>query len=551
MGWFKKRRRKQIEFDEVFIDAFNLPLFNTKRMEGRVEAPLTSRNIYIIGVIFLLIVMLFCWYLFKLQVIEGSEMLKLSEINKLDNAIIFAKRGVIYDRHQKPLAWNETDYSGKHNFPVRAYADDTGLGQIIGYVNYPKRDANGFYFRTEYTGLTGVEAVYDDRLKGINGKQLVEIDALGAVISDYAINDSEPGKNITLSLDAELSKAIYDLLATTTLRVGFKSGVGVIMNVNTGEIIASASFPDYDPEIMSDGGDIETIDTLNNDERSPFLNKAIGGLYTPGSIIKPFIAYAALKEGVINPHKTIVSDGRLVVPNPHQPDEPSVFTDWRAHGEVDMRQAIAVSSNVYFYVIGGGFEDQVGLGIDKLSKYARRFGFGRPIGLAFQGEVAGTVPDQAWKKQVFDDAWRLGDTYITAIGQFGFQVTPLQVVRAYGALANGGKLLTPQFEKGVTGDYTDLELDEAKLDVIQSGLRLAVTDNLGTARRLNREDVEVAAKSGTAELGTNNRTVNTWIAGYWPYQEPRYSFALLMENGPYENTFGAVRIMNSVVERLK
>ena len=139
-------------------------------------------------------------------------------------------------------------------------------------------------------------------------------------------------------------------------------------------------------------------------------------------------------------------------------------------------------------------------GIDRLSKYIKRFGFGQPIGLALQGEVSGTVPDRAWKRQVFDDTWRLGDTYITAIGQFGFQVTPLQVARAYGALANGGKLLTPQFEKGATPDYTDLKLDEDKLGVIQSGLRLAVTDNLGTARRLNREDVAIAAKSGTAEL---------------------------------------------------
>ena len=196
------------------------------------------------------------------------------------------------------------------------------------------------------------------------------------------------------------------------------------------------------------------------------------------------------------------------------------------------------------------FENQAGLGIDRLSQYIRRFGFGQPIGLTLQGEASGTVPDRDWKRRVFDDAWRLGDTYITAIGQFGFQVTPLQVARAYGALANGGKLLTPQLEKGAVGDYTSLKLDQDKLSVIQSGLRLAVTDDLGTARRLNREDVEIAAKSGTAELGTNNRTVNTWIAGYWPYQKPRYSFALLMENGPYENTFGAVRVMNSVFDWL-
>ena len=286
------------------------------------EFPLTSGGTYLIGGIFLLLVIFFGWHLFKLQVIQGSELRQRSETNKLDNAIIFAERGVIYDRHQKPLAWNEIDHSGQHDFPVRAYADDTGLGQTIGYVNYPKRDTNGFYFRTEYIGRTGVEAVYNEHLKGVNGKKLVETDALGSVISDYVVNSTAPGKNITLSIDAELSKVMYDLLSSTTAQTNFRSGAGAIMDVTNGEIIAITSFPDYDPEIMSDGNDIEAIADLNNDLRSPFLNKVIGGLYTPGSIMKPFIAYAALKEEVIKPQQIIISDGQLVIPNPH-PNTPN------------------------------------------------------------------------------------------------------------------------------------------------------------------------------------------------------------------------------------
>lgn len=548
LNLFTRRRRPPVEFDEIFLDASNLPSFNTGRMEGKMELPLARRNVYAVAGIFFVILSVFGHQLFTLQVSEGAELRERSEQNTLNSAVIIAERGVIYDRNFELLAWNEMDHTGTHDFPVRAYTDRDGLGQLIGFVSYPKRDNKGFYFRTEYLGRSGVEEAYHKRLEGENGVQLIESDALGNVISGSSIELPIAGDQLVLSVDAELSEVMYDILATTTAQTGFRSGAAAIMDVTNGEIVAMASYPSYDPEVMADGNDVEAIAALNNDDRFPFLNKVTGGLYTPGSVVKPFVAYAALAEDVISPNKIITSTGEIVVPNPYNPSNPSRFTDWRVHGQMDMRKAIAFSSNVYFYTIGGGFGDQAGLGILKINEYMNKFGFGTTSGIALIGEQEGTVPNPDWKQEVFDEDWRLGDTYFTSIGQYGFQSTPLQLLRAYAALGNGGKLFEPHVIKDSPGSYTDLELDQDKLQVIQEGMRMTVNFPGGTARGLERSDVAIAGKSGTAELGASKAMVNTWIAGFYPYEEPRYSFVLMMERGPRTNTVGASWVMKDVLD---
>ena len=180
------------------------------------------------------------------------------------------------------------------------------------------------------------------------------------------------------------------------------------------------------------------------DEGKRFLEGALDGLYMPGSIVKPFIASAALTEKIITPEKSILSIGSISIPNPYNPDKESVFKDWKAHGYVNMREAIAVSSDVYFYEIGGGFGDQPGLGIARIKQYLELFGFGKADDNNFLLDVKGTIPDPAWKAQVFDgEPWRIGDTYNTSIGQYGMQVTPMQALRATAAIANGGFLVDP------------------------------------------------------------------------------------------------------------
>jgi penicillin-binding protein 2 len=316
-----------------------------------------------------------------------------------------------------------------------------------------------------------------------------------------------------------------------------------------GEIIALTSYPSYDPEVLADGDDAEKIKEYNEDTRFPFLNKVIGGVYTPGSIVKPFVAYGALAENIISPNKIIVSNGSLTIPNPYDPENPAIFRDWRPSlGPMTIRDAIAYSSNVFMMTIGGGFGDQKGLGITKLSQYYKLFGLGSSTEMEIAGEQEGLVPDPAWKQKVFDDDWRVGDTYLTSIGQFGFQTTPIQMLRAYGALANGGILVTPHVIKGEQGATKNLNLYQDDLTVVQEGMRRTVIQAGGTARALERKDLEIAAKSGTAELGTSKATVNSWIAGFFPYEEPEYAFILFMENGPRTNAVGAGSVMGKVFD---
>ncbi|MFM2340174.1 MAG: hypothetical protein RLZZ360_810 [Candidatus Parcubacteria bacterium] len=545
---WRHKKQQPVEFDEILMDVSNLPAFNTGRLEGRRELPITPRSIFLVGLIFGLIALAFLSRIYTLQIVEGVTYREISENNSLNRTVIIAERGVVYDRQGEMVIWNEPDFSGQYSFPVRAYTDRLGMGQLIGYVSYPQKDNKGFYFRTEYVGRTGVESAFESYLHGQNGEQIIEADVHGTVVGEHALKAPIPGGELHLSVDAGLSEAMYQIIATSSAQAGFRSGAGAIMDVHTGEIIAMTSFPSYDPEVMADGDNTDLIASYNTDDRLPFLNKVVSGVYTPGSIVKPFVAYGALAEGIISPNKEIVSTGELVVPNPYNPDQPSIFRDWRAHGVMTMREAIAFSSNVYFYIVGGGFGDQKGLGITKLAEYYRKFGMGSITGINLATEQEGVVPDPAWKKQTFNDDWRLGDTYFTSIGQYGFQVTPLQMLRAYAALANGGKLLTPHVIKGHVSSSTDLGLNQDYLQIVHEGMRKTVIYPGGTARGLERQDVAVAAKSGTAEIGAGNAYVNSWAAGFWPYEEPRYAFILMMDKAPRSNALGATRIMGGVME---
>lgn len=543
--WFTKKRT--FEFEEILLDASNLPSYNTARLEGRRELPVHRTNLLLVAGVFLLVSVGFLFQLYSLQIVSGEEMRAVSDRNRVDRDVLIAERGVIYDRTGEMVVWNEHDFSGRYDFPIRAYTDRLGLGQLIGYVSYPQRDRQGFYFRTEYLGRTGVESAYDAILRGTNGRRVAEVNARGEVIGAHVIEGSLPGSPLTLSVDAELSEAMYQIIATSTRQAGFRSGAGAIMDIHTGEIIALTSFPSYDPQIMADGKEVAIIDAYNQDPQFPFLNKVVSGVYTPGSVMKPFVAYGVLAENVFSPNATIVSTGELIVPNRFNPSQPGIFRDWRAHGVMTMREAIAFSSNVYFYITGGGFGEQRGLGITKMDEYYRLFGFGAETGVSIATEQSGVVPNPAWKREVFNDDWRLGDTYFTAIGQYGFSTTPLQVLRAYAALANGSHLVTPHVIKGAQGTTTPLALNEAHLDIVREGMRMAVNYPGGTARSFERADVAIAAKSGTAEIGASNAYVNSWAAGFWPYEDPQYAFVLMMDKAPRSNSLGATRIMGDVV----
>jgi penicillin-binding protein 2 len=323
------------------------------------------------------------------------------------------------------------------------------------------------------------------------------------------------------------------------------------MDVTNGEIISSVSYPEYSSEVLSQGKDKEIIKNYFSDKRKVFLDRTLSGLYTPGSIVKPFVALGALQEGIIDPLKKILSTGSISIPNPYNPKEKTVFKDWKAHGWVDMRKAIAVSSDVYFYEIGGGFEGQKGLGILNIEKYSTMFGIGKKTGVDVPDEINGVIPNPEWKLKNFKgDPWRVGDTYHTSIGQYGYQVTLMQMVRATSAIANEGILMTPHFimgDKNMEIKNSVVPIEKSYFEIIHEGMRQAVIED-GTAVALNVPYIKVAAKTGTAQLGVKKDRVNSWVIGFFPYENPRYAFALMMESGPKTNGIGASAIMREVLD---
>lgn len=547
--WWRKRRRvsKEIAPDEIFLDASNLPQFNTHHFEGRFEAPISRKTIITISSLFIIVGAVFFSRLWFLQVAHGESYSTRSENNRLRFSDIFANRGVIFDRNGVVLASNKENANG--DFSLRTYSTVPGMSHLIGYVKYPTKDAHGFYYRKTFQGQDGVESTYNEQLSGLNGLKIIETDARGNMQSESVSRLPEDGKNLTLTIDSKLQSKLYEIMKETAETRGFRGGAAVIMDVTNGELLSLTSFPEYDSALLTEGNS-EALKKYSTDTATPFLNRAVSGLYTPGSIVKPILALAALKEGIIDPRKQILSTGSISIPNPYFPDKKTVFTDWKAHGYVDMRRAIAVSSNVYFYAIGGGFADQLGLGVERIEKYVRSFGLGEKTGINLPSEKTGVIPSPAWKAEVFPgDPWRIGDTYNTSIGQYGFQMTPLQIARYVSAIANGGTLFTPTIVKTDTPQKgTKLDFNESHMRIVKEGMREAVTE--GIAGGLNVASVEVAAKTGTAELGAAKQLVNSWSVGFFPYNNPKYAFAVMMERGPQENQIGGTYVMRQFLDWL-
>ncbi|MEK9131541.1 MAG: penicillin-binding transpeptidase domain-containing protein [Patescibacteria group bacterium] len=542
-------RSGEIDPHEILLDSRNLPEFDVHQFEGRIERPISRIAIWSVGIFFIIAVGIFSYRTWDLQISNGATYVEKGEKNRLRHSLIFASRGVIYDRNNTLLAWNSVNPNNP-DVANREYLDVAGIGNLVGYVKYPTKDKTGFYFREDFVGLDGVEKAFNDSLVGKNGLKLTETAALGTITAENQAKPATEGLPLTLAIDVRLQSALFSFIQSTAHEVGFSGGAGVLMDVYSGELLAITTYPEYNSKILTDGIDNKKITAYTKDKNQPFLNRAIDGLYTPGSIVKPFVALGALSESIIRPEKEIISTGSISIQSPYNPDVTSVFTDWKAHGAVDMRKALAVSSNVYFYEVGGGFEGQRGLGITKLEKYFRLFGFGEPIaGDMFTG-TSGIIPNPDWKKKNFDgEEWRLGDTYYTAIGQYGFQATPLQAVRAVATIANDGVLLTPVItrlgqEEATIADTVPIATEHIR--IVKEGMRDGVL--IGTAKGLNNPQVTIAAKTGTAELGVSKEKVNSWVIGFFPYENPRYAFAVTMEKGSRNNVIGALYVVRQFIE---
>jgi penicillin-binding protein 2 len=540
----KRKTSHEIAPDEIFLDARNLPDFNQHQLEGAIEQPISKRVMVLVGIFFACVIIIFIARLIKLQIADGEVYFAQSEHNRLHEIVLFGDRGVVYDRHDEILAWN-VQPDGDEPFSYRAYTERGGFAHVLGYVAYPKKDSSGFYWRAELAGREGVESYYNDILAGEPGMRLLETNALGDIISSGQIVPPQNGENIELSLDAGMQEVFHNGLRDMVQKFGYTGGTAAVMDIYTGELLTLTSYPEYDPELLSLGQETETIQRYFTDPNKPMLNRAISGLYTPGSIVKPFVAIAALQEGVVTPDTKIMSTGYIEIPNRYNPDNPTLFYDWRwgryktGHGSTDVYHAIADSVNTYFYAVGGGYRNQEGIGIRNIKAYLEKFKIGQPTGftLGIQ-ELTGVIPDPDWKAEQFaDGTWRVGDTYNTVIGQFGFQVTPLQMLRATAAIASDGILVTPHVLKNKETNRELIQgIDKKWYAVMRTAMRQTVTD--GTAQILDVPQVSFAVKSGTAQT-QGNKKINAWIEGFFPYESPRYAFIVMAEGATSSQTTGS------------
>ena len=365
--FFRKKKIENANFfvepDEIFLDSKNPGNFDRQQFEGRIEKSISKRTVIGLGSVFLAITLIFGARLGYLQITKGEAYLKRSENNILTRVLIFADRGIIYDRNKTELAWNKKvdDATGESSL-VRAYLSP-GFSHILGYVSYPAKDDSGNWWQTEFIGKDGLEKQYDEELRGENGAKIVEIDAGRIIHSENIVNAPIRGEDLITSIDSRIQSELFKLIKNLSEASAFSGGAGVLLDARSGEVVAAISYPEYDPEILSLGKDSAAIEKYLGDKRKVFLDRTISGLYTPGSIVKPFLALGALAEGVIDQYKQILSTGSISIPNPYDKTKESVFKDWKAHGWTDMREALAVSSDVYFYTIGGGIEREKRLGI--------------------------------------------------------------------------------------------------------------------------------------------------------------------------------------------
>lgn len=545
-GRFRKRRRGlELNPDDIFLDASNLSGFDQSRLEGRLERPVTERTFATIGLVVSLLFIALIAQAANLQIMKGKEYAERSERNRLRPEVLFAERGAIVDRNGTALVYNE---QGEDGFVRRVY-EYPGFSHLLGYVSYPKKDSSGNFYETEIKGLNGVEEAMDTVLAGENGTLLVEEDAHGDLQSSGTVKPARKGETVTLSIDARAQRAFANAVSELADRIPFMGGSAILMDVHTGEIHALVSYPEYDPNVLSSGGPSDVIASYQTNSRRVYLDRAVSGLYTPGSILKPMVAAGALTDGIVSPSWGIVSTGSISIPNPYDPSKPSIFKDWKAHGWVDARRAIAVSSDVYYYAIGGGYGDVKGLGIERLKYWYDAFGLTSPTGIELSGEATGFVPTPAWKEERFGDPWRLGDTYNTSIGQYAMQVTPLGAARAVAAVANGGMLVKPTLVKDAPLQGQTIQISQSALQVAREGMRMGATE--GTSIGLNALPfVKVAGKTGTAQLGVNNEFYNSWSVGYFPYDKPKYAWVVVMERGPSTNAIGGIYVTYQALSEL-
>ncbi|MDO8504690.1 MAG: penicillin-binding protein 2 [Candidatus Liptonbacteria bacterium] len=431
----------------------------------------------------------------------------------------------------------------------RFYPQGEAFASILGYtglVSGKDLEVNPSLTGEDYIGKAGIEASYNGKLIGTPGIDTEIRNAKGEILGQGEKRPAKIGQSVELTIDGEFQAYFYKRMSAGLRTLGRTTGVGIAMNPETGEVLSMMSFPSYDNNIFNTSGKNKERKSLLTSPLKPLFNRAVGGTYAPGSTIKPLVGAAALTEGIINPDRSIFSPGYLDVPNPYDPLAPTRFLDWRYQGNVNLYSAIAQSSNVYFYTVGGGTPDIKGLGISRLHDWWVKFGLGSPTGIDLSHEASGFLPTPEWKEKSERGHWLLGDTYNVSIGQGDLQITPFQLLDYISAIANGGKMPIP-FLNSSTSQKARADLTQffPAIREVQKGMRAAVTLPLGTAYTLKDLPFAVAAKTGSAQV-QNNATENALFVGYAPYEDPKIAILVLIEHSK-EGSLNALPIAKDVL----
>jgi penicillin-binding protein 2 len=483
--------------------------------------------------------------------------------------------------------------------PIRDYPTGVLTASLIGFLGpIPANQADEFLAagldpNRDKVGYAGVELQFQDQLAGKNGKRTIEVDVAGQEIRP--VGETQPaisGQSLQLTIDTRLQSAATAIVQreinywnTFLGDIRSTSGVAIAINPTTGEILAMVSYPSYENNRMARLIPAYYYDQLIQDPANPLLNHAVGDTLPAGSVFKLVTAVGALNEGVVTPEQVLETPPQITISetfSPNAPGRPREFVDWNeaGFGQLDFLGGISNSSNVYFYKLGGGYQNEVpeGLGVCRLGTYARALGYGDYPGTGLPEEEKGLIPDPRWKRINQGESWSTGDTYIASVGQGYVLATPLQVLMSAATIANDGKLMRPTLLRDVLdgeGNVVQLFQPEMKWDItqdpiiqefgettlagcepiegqtktvqpwvvtkVQEGMRRAVTNGTLQAEFVNAT-IAAAGKTGTAEYcdkyaNARNRCVpgewptHAWTVAYAPYENPEIAVVAFVYNG--------------------
>ncbi len=423
----------------------------------------------------------------------------------------------------------------------RYYPFGRQTAHVLGYVssvseNDMKKDNDPLLGIPGFKiGKDGIEKQFEKKLRGAGGNLKLEVNALGRVMKEIERVDGTAGENLQLSIDTRLQQKAYELY-------GEESGAAVLMDVNSGEILAFVSTPSYDSNDFAQGVGGDFFRTLLNDEKSPLMNKAVAGLYSPGSTFKMVVALAALEAGIITKDSKVFCSGKTQLGN-------HLFHCWKksGHGALNVVEALQHSCDIFFYDVAQK------LGIEKIAAMARRFGLGLPTGIEAGGEKSGLIPDKKWRLERFGEPWQTGETLIAGIGQGYILTTPLQLAVMTARLVNGGREIRPTFVRPDAEQLKNIRrisVNKNYLEIVKEGMCAVVNRPGGTAfaSQFNYNGKRMCGKTGTTQVrrismkerqsGIVKQEDLPWkyrnhalFVGYAPQDNPKYAVAVLVEHG--------------------